>query len=107
MAVPGWPAFACCTASIASVRMVSIDRCSSSVFFTELLVESLLGLSGQTICLSHRFPRMEHLAERRVGDLGPQPLERGDCRTAERRLLDERGGDGAGERIGHQLNPFG
>src|SRR5947209_15371740 len=30
MAVPGWPAFACWTASTASVRMVSIESCSMS-----------------------------------------------------------------------------
>ena len=35
--MPGWPAFACCTMSIDSVLIVSMESCSISVFAKALL----------------------------------------------------------------------
>ncbi len=63
--MPGWPAFACWTASIASVRMVSIDRCSMSLFATKHLVESLLPFPRRTICVCPVLAGTEHVPDRR------------------------------------------
>src|SRR5665213_3810400 len=108
MAVPGWPAFACWTASIASVRMVSIERCSMSVFLvTKLLVETLLPFSGRTICLCPRLPRMEHVSEGGRDGLVTQPFPDRNRRSTQRCLVDRRRRHRPGERVGHQLDPLG
>src|SRR5436190_3396891 len=107
IAVPGWPAFACCTESIASVRMVSIERCSMSVFATKHLVELLLPFPGRTICLCPVPTRLEPAPERRVGGLEAEPLERRDGGAAQRRLRNGRDGHGSCERVGHDLDPAG
>src|SRR2546423_14627172 len=98
MAVPGWPAFACWTASIARVGMVSIESCSVSVFATELLVETLLSFPRRTICLCPLLPGFEHVSEGRRRRLPPEASEHGDGGAPERRLLDGRRDDGAAQR---------
>src|SRR6266545_6536466 len=107
MAVPGWPAPACCTASMASVRMVSIERCSMSVFAMELLVETLLSFPSRTICLCPLLPRMEHLAERRFAHFAAEAFQRRDRGAAEGCLRHVRDGDRTGEGVGHHLDPPG
>src|SRR6476646_1828 len=102
MAVPGWPAFACCTASIDSVRMVSIESCSMSEFATKHLIEPLLPFPGRTICLCPVLPGMERVAERR----GIRFVEHRDRRAAERRLLDGGASDRPRERVRDHLHPL-
>src|SRR5436305_13239584 len=67
IAVPGWPAFACWTPSIDSVRIVSIDSCSMSEFVMDHLVEPLVSFPRPTICVCPLLAGMERVAERRVG----------------------------------------
>src|SRR5712691_5313800 len=105
MAVPGWPIFACWTASMASVRMVLIDSCSMSVLATKLLVQALLSFPSRTLCLCPAFLHLEHLSEGRLGRLVTGPFQGGNGRTAERRLLDGGLGDRPAEGIGHDLDP--
>src|SRR3954468_17698234 len=95
------PAF--CTASIDSVRIVSIESCSMSEFVMEYLVEPLLPLPGRTICLCPLLAGMEHVPERRIGRFVD---DRDGC-AAQRRLLDAGENDGARERVGHDLYPLG
>src|SRR6266496_130809 len=104
MAVPGWPAPACCTASMASVRMVSIERCSMSVFAMELLVETLLSFPGRTICLCPLFPRMEHPAARRFARLAAEPVQRRG-RGAAVAALERRGCEAGGAPLGGVFHP--
>src|SRR5256885_3213165 len=89
---------------MASVRMVSIESCSMSLAI-EHLVELLLPFPRRTICVCPLLPRTEHLAERRDGRLVAEPLEGRDGRSPQRALLDSRGGDRPGERVGQQLAP--
>src|SRR6185437_14379351 len=100
IAVPGWPAFACCTESIESVRMVSIESCSMSVFATELLVETLLSFSGRTICLCPLLPWPEHLAEGCRGYLVTTSFQGGNRGAAQRCLSHARERDRARQRVG-------
>src|SRR5581483_3339772 len=90
---------------MASVRMVSIESCSISVFATELLVETLLSFSRRTICLCPLRSWFEHVAEGRRSRLAARPLERGDRRAAQGGLGDARERDGAGEGVRHDLHP--
>src|SRR4029077_18044452 len=101
MAVPGWPAFACWTASIASVRMVSIDSCSMSVLATELLVQALLAVPSRTIFLCPGFLPFEHLAEGRCGRVVTPSLQAGNGRSPQGGLLDRGRGDRPGGGAGH------
>src|SRR5436305_9499444 len=90
---------------MASVRMVSIDSCSMSVFATKLLVETLLRFSRRTICLCPLLPRFEHLADLRLRGLAAVPLDGRNRCAAERRLLDTRDRDRARHRVREDLRP--
>src|SRR5947209_18659379 len=85
--------------------MVSIERCSMSVFVTKLLVETLLPLPRGTICLGHRLARMEHLSERGLTSVAAEPLERRDRGAPQGGLPDLRRDDGAREPSRLQLRP--
>src|SRR5437879_12560532 len=87
--------------------MVSIERCSMSVFATKLLIETLLSFPGRTICVYPRLPRVEHLSKGRLGSLAAEPLECRNGRAAERRLRHPRGGHRPREPLGHPLDPSG
>src|SRR5438067_13508027 len=86
--------------------MVSIERCSMSLFATKLLVQPSLAFPRRTICLRPLLPRVEHVAERRLVRLEAAPLERGNGGAAKRRLDDAGRGQRARERVGGDLDPF-
>src|SRR5437870_5488707 len=83
--VPGWPEFACCTASMASVRMVLMQsRSRSDALVAAMFRSAAGGALGVTA---------ELLAQRRQDLLGERLL----CAGAEARV--ERGGEHVGRDV--------
>src|SRR5664279_1713249 len=82
MAVPGWPALAFCTASMARQRMVSIESVSMSAGMR------LLGIAGaETVAPTPRFrePSGQQLADALLGAADDGALPAYDDRTLQQR----------------------
>src|SRR4051794_2540632 len=129
IAVPGWPAFACCTASIDSVLIVSIESCWTFVAVVAIptppaalapptgspcvsvsssrhpLLEGALSPTRQTMRVCPPPARLEHASERRRRRLLAQALEREHRGAAQRALLDRRRRHRPLEHVGHDLRP--
>src|SRR4051795_11380936 len=129
IAVPGWPAFACCTASIDSVLIVSIESCWTFVAVVAIptpaaalapptgcpcvsgsssrhrLVEVALSPTRQTIRICPLLPRLEHASERRRRRRLAQALEREHRGAAQRALLDGRRRHRPLQHVCHDLRP--